>query len=77
ESRELYVSNREVFHYETGRLVDQEDQHIDAQETLIATLTTQLSSLQGHLTTALCEIRALQAREQARAGAPEGASSST
>nr|GFB86454.1 hypothetical protein [Tanacetum cinerariifolium] len=97
------------YHYETGRLVDQEarcsreawaysiglslvvhfelqgymthtrvqDQLIDAHDTLIATLTTQLSSLQGHLATALGEIRALQAREQARAGAPEGASSST
>nr|GFB91107.1 putative reverse transcriptase domain-containing protein [Tanacetum cinerariifolium] len=53
------------------------DQRIDAQDTLIATLTTQLSSLQGHLATALGKIRALQAREQARAGAPEGASSST
>nr|GFB78376.1 hypothetical protein [Tanacetum cinerariifolium] len=31
----------------------------------------------GHLATALGEIRALQAREQARAGAPEGASSGT
>nr|GFD43195.1 hypothetical protein [Tanacetum cinerariifolium] len=31
----------------------------------------------GHLATALGEIRALQAREQARAGALEGASSST
>nr|GFB74748.1 hypothetical protein [Tanacetum cinerariifolium] len=73
------------YHYETGRLVDQEarcsreawahsiglssavhfelqgymthtwvqDQRIDAQDTLIATLTTQLSSLQGHLVTAL------------------------
>nr|GFB98666.1 hypothetical protein [Tanacetum cinerariifolium] len=63
------------YHYETGRLVDQEaiDQCIDAQDTLIATLTTQLSSLRGHLATALGEIRALQAREQARAGAPEGA----
>nr|GEV87470.1 hypothetical protein [Tanacetum cinerariifolium] len=54
-----------------------QDQRIDAQETLIATLTTQLSSLQGHLVTALGEIQALQAREQAHAGAPEGASSST
>nr|GFB89785.1 hypothetical protein [Tanacetum cinerariifolium] len=54
-----------------------QDQRIDAQDTLIATLTTQLSSLQGHLATALGEIRALQVREQARAGAPEGASSST
>nr|GFC32889.1 hypothetical protein [Tanacetum cinerariifolium] len=31
----------------------------------------------GHLAMALGEIRALQAREQAHAGAPEGASSST
>nr|GFD01660.1 hypothetical protein [Tanacetum cinerariifolium] len=31
----------------------------------------------GHLATALVEIRVLQAREQARAGAPEGVSSST
>nr|GEW26520.1 putative reverse transcriptase domain-containing protein [Tanacetum cinerariifolium] len=77
------------YHYETGRLVDQEarcsreawahsiglssavhfelqgymthtwvqDQRIDAQDTLIATLTTQLSSLQGHLVTALGEIQ--------------------
>nr|GEV72473.1 hypothetical protein [Tanacetum cinerariifolium] len=97
------------YHYETGRLVDQEarcsreawthsiglslavyfelqgymthtwvqDQRIDTQDTLIATLTTQLSSLQGHLVTALGEIQALQARKQARAGAPEGAGSST
>nr|GEU42755.1 hypothetical protein [Tanacetum cinerariifolium] len=97
------------YHYETGRLVDQEarcsreawahsiglssavhfelqgymthtwvqDQRIGAQDTLIATLTTQLSSLQGHLVTALGEIQALQAREQARAGAPEGTGSST
>nr|GEZ59346.1 reverse transcriptase domain-containing protein [Tanacetum cinerariifolium] len=97
------------YHYETGRLVDQDvivsreawahciglssavhfelqgymthtwvqDQRIDAQDTLIATLTTQLSSLQGHLATALGEIRALQTREQARAGAPEGAENGT
>nr|GFA69428.1 hypothetical protein [Tanacetum cinerariifolium] len=88
------------YHYETGRLVDQEarcsrkawahsiglssvvhfklqgymthtwvqDQRINSQDTLIATLTTQLSSLQGHLATALGEIQALQAREQAHAG---------
>nr|GFA96514.1 reverse transcriptase domain-containing protein [Tanacetum cinerariifolium] len=31
----------------------------------------------GHLTTALGEIRALQAREQARTGAPEGAGALT
>nr|GFA34898.1 hypothetical protein [Tanacetum cinerariifolium] len=45
-----------------------QDQRIDAQDTLIATLTTQLSSLHGHLATALGEIRELQAKEQARAG---------
>nr|GFB11303.1 putative reverse transcriptase domain-containing protein [Tanacetum cinerariifolium] len=33
--------------------------------------------IKGHLATDLGEIRALQAREQARAGAPEGANSST
>nr|GFD12469.1 hypothetical protein [Tanacetum cinerariifolium] len=70
------------YHYETGRLGYMthtwvQDQRIDAQDTLIATLNIQLSSLQGHLATTLGEIRALQAREQARAGAPEGASSST
>nr|GFA71369.1 hypothetical protein [Tanacetum cinerariifolium] len=54
-----------------------QDQRIDVQDTLIATLTTHLSSLHGHLVTALGDIRALQAREQARAGAPEGAGSST
>nr|GFD11288.1 hypothetical protein [Tanacetum cinerariifolium] len=54
-----------------------QDQRINAQDTLIATLTTQLSSLQGHLVTDLGEIQALQAGEQARAGALEGAGSST
>nr|GEV11193.1 hypothetical protein [Tanacetum cinerariifolium] len=54
-----------------------QDQRIYAQDTLIATLTTHLSSLQGHLVMALGEIQALQAREQARAGATEGAGSST
>nr|GFB40027.1 hypothetical protein [Tanacetum cinerariifolium] len=36
-----------------------------------------MEDTQGHLAMALGEIRALQAREQARAGAPEGASSCT
>nr|GFB64445.1 hypothetical protein [Tanacetum cinerariifolium] len=36
-----------------------QDQRIDAQDTLIATLITQLSSLQGHLVTTLGEIQAL------------------
>nr|GFB44635.1 hypothetical protein [Tanacetum cinerariifolium] len=48
-----------------------------AEDIGYATLTTQLCSLQGHLATALGEIRVLQAREKARAGALEGASSST
>nr|GEY75783.1 hypothetical protein [Tanacetum cinerariifolium] len=48
-----------------------------AEDIGYATLTTQLSSLQGHLAMALDEIRALLDREQAHAGAPEGASSST
>ncbi|GKE18416.1 reverse transcriptase domain-containing protein [Tanacetum coccineum] len=45
-----------------------QDYRIDAQDSLIAALTAQVSSLQGHLATALGEIRALQAR----ADAPEG-----
>ncbi|GJR88911.1 hypothetical protein Tco_0212922 [Tanacetum coccineum] len=53
-----------------------QDHRIDAQESLIATLVAQVSSLQGHLATALGEIRALQARDQTRADAPEGAGSS-
>ncbi|GKB37097.1 hypothetical protein Tco_0882039 [Tanacetum coccineum] len=50
-------------------------QRIDAHESLIATLVAQVPSLQGHLVTALGEIRALQARDQTRADAPEGAAS--
>ncbi|GKC05677.1 hypothetical protein Tco_0997287, partial [Tanacetum coccineum] len=46
---------------------------MDVQDSLIAALIAQVSSLQGHLAMALGEIRALQAREQARADAPEGA----
>ncbi|GJX55507.1 putative reverse transcriptase domain-containing protein [Tanacetum coccineum] len=51
------------------------DHRIDALDSLIAALTAQVSSLQGHLATALGEIRALQARDQARANAPEGTAS--
>ncbi|GKB61182.1 hypothetical protein Tco_0917368 [Tanacetum coccineum] len=51
------------------------DHRIDAQDSLIAALTAQVSSLQGHLTTALGEIRALQDKDQARADAPEGTAS--
>ncbi|GKA12612.1 hypothetical protein Tco_0692158, partial [Tanacetum coccineum] len=53
-----------------------QDHRIDAHDSLIAALTAQVSSLQGHLATALGEIRALQARDQARADAPEGTGSS-
>nr|GFA23166.1 hypothetical protein [Tanacetum cinerariifolium] len=54
-----------------------QDQRIDVQDALIETLTTQLSSLQGHLATALSEIQALQTREQACTSALEGAGSNT
>ncbi|GJT13018.1 reverse transcriptase domain-containing protein [Tanacetum coccineum] len=52
-----------------------QDHRIDAQDSLIAALTAQVSSLQGHLATALGKIRALQARDQACADAPEGTAS--
>ncbi|GJZ48560.1 putative reverse transcriptase domain-containing protein [Tanacetum coccineum] len=52
-----------------------QDHRMDVQDSLIAALTAQVSSLQGHLATALGEIRALQAREQARADVPEGTAS--
>ncbi|GKA51092.1 hypothetical protein Tco_0744288 [Tanacetum coccineum] len=42
----------------------------------VTRLSVQVSSLQRHLVTALGKIRALQARDQARADAPEGTSSS-
>ncbi|GJV31542.1 hypothetical protein Tco_1391942 [Tanacetum coccineum] len=54
-----------------------QDHRMDVQDALIAALTAQVSSLQGHLATALGEIRALQAREQARTDAPEGTGSSS
>ncbi|GJR04931.1 hypothetical protein Tco_0527915 [Tanacetum coccineum] len=53
-----------------------QNHRIDAQDSLIAALTAQVSSLQGHLAMALGEIQALQARDQARADAFEGTSSS-
>ncbi|GJZ28712.1 hypothetical protein Tco_0573359 [Tanacetum coccineum] len=53
-----------------------QDHRIDAQDSLIAALTAQVSSLQGHLATTLGEIRALQARDQARVDAPDGTGSS-
>nr|GFB33459.1 hypothetical protein [Tanacetum cinerariifolium] len=60
------------YHYKTGRLVDQEARC--SREAWAHSIG--LSSA-GHLVTALGEIQALQAREQARAGTPEGAGSST
>nr|GEZ05574.1 putative reverse transcriptase domain-containing protein [Tanacetum cinerariifolium] len=60
------------YHYETGRLVDQEA--IVSREAWAHSIG--LSSA-GQLATALGEIQALQTREQTRTGAPEGASSST
>nr|GFC15374.1 hypothetical protein [Tanacetum cinerariifolium] len=60
------------YHYETGRLVEHEA--IVSREAWAHSIG--LSST-GHLATALGEIRVLQAREQARTGAPEGAGSST
>ncbi|GJU48891.1 retrotransposon protein, putative, ty1-copia subclass [Tanacetum coccineum] len=53
-----------------------QDHCIDAQDSLIAALTAQVSSLQGHLAMALGEISALQARNQARTDAPKGTGSS-
>ncbi|GJR10038.1 hypothetical protein Tco_0792690, partial [Tanacetum coccineum] len=53
-----------------------QDHRIDAHDSLIAALTAQVSSLQGYLATTLSEIRALQARDQARVDAPEDTSSS-
>nr|GFD31536.1 hypothetical protein [Tanacetum cinerariifolium] len=44
--------------------------------TTLEGVNTRVTEL-GHLVTALGEIQALQAREQARTGAPKGASSST
>ncbi|GKF55365.1 hypothetical protein Tco_0165705, partial [Tanacetum coccineum] len=52
-----------------------QDHHIDAHDSLIAALTAQVSSLQGHLAITLGEIRVLQARDQARADAPEDTAS--
>ncbi|GJW01679.1 hypothetical protein Tco_1556930 [Tanacetum coccineum] len=54
-----------------------QDHRMDVQDSMIAALTAYVSSLQGHLAMALGEIRALQAREQARADALECTSSSS
>ncbi|GKA81045.1 hypothetical protein Tco_0787737 [Tanacetum coccineum] len=69
-----------AIHYELQRYMTHvwtQDHRINVQELQIAALTAQVSSLQGHLVTALGEIRALQAREQARADVPEDTGSSS
>ncbi|GKD91145.1 hypothetical protein Tco_1366652 [Tanacetum coccineum] len=53
-----------------------QDHRINAQESQIAALTAQVSSLKRYLAMALGEIRALQAREQARTDDPKGTGSS-
>ncbi|GKD55061.1 hypothetical protein Tco_1288448 [Tanacetum coccineum] len=50
-----------------------QDYHIASQESLMMTLITQVSSLQGQLSAALGQIQALQARNQAHADDLEGA----
>ncbi|GKB25424.1 reverse transcriptase domain-containing protein [Tanacetum coccineum] len=74
---EALVDDRQ-YHYEIARLLDQEAlvsceawAYSMGLSSAIAALIAQVSSLQGHLATTLGEIRALQAREQARADAPE------
>ncbi|GJT56897.1 hypothetical protein Tco_0991951 [Tanacetum coccineum] len=81
QSVETLIDDRQ-YHYETARLDTGpyglcRILRIDAHDSLIAALTTQVSSLQGHLVTTLGEIRALQARDQARADAPEDIASTT
>ncbi|GKE13202.1 hypothetical protein Tco_1416753 [Tanacetum coccineum] len=79
DTQEIYAviedtQDRQSQIYQT---VETLDHRMDVQDSLIAALTAQVSSLQGHLATALGEIRALQAREQARADVPEGTGSSS
>ncbi|GKA53185.1 hypothetical protein Tco_0746500 [Tanacetum coccineum] len=52
-----------------------QDYRIASQESLMATLITQVSLLQGQLSAALGQIQALQARDQTHADDPEGAAS--
>ncbi|GKE55744.1 hypothetical protein Tco_1494929 [Tanacetum coccineum] len=77
QSFETLIDDRQ-YHYETARLTHawMQDHRIDEHDSMIAALTAQVSSLQGHLTTTLGEIQALQARDQARADAPEDTGSS-
>ncbi|GJW87583.1 hypothetical protein Tco_0162923 [Tanacetum coccineum] len=54
QSVETLIDDRQ-YHYETARLTHawMQDYRIDAQDSLIAALTAQVSSLQGHLATTL------------------------
>ncbi|GKD54568.1 hypothetical protein Tco_1287955, partial [Tanacetum coccineum] len=66
QSVEALVDDSSTVHYELQGYRTHtwmQDHRIDAQESLITMLVAQVSSLQGHLTTALEEIRALQARD--------------
>ncbi|GKE12694.1 hypothetical protein Tco_1416245 [Tanacetum coccineum] len=53
-----------------------QDYHIASQESLMTTLITHISLLQGQLSAALGQIQALQARDQTHADDREGAGSS-
>ncbi|GJW10831.1 hypothetical protein Tco_1576658 [Tanacetum coccineum] len=68
------------FHYETAQLLDQEAlisrEAWAHSESLMTTLITHVSLLQGHLSVALGQIQALQARGQTHADDRKGAGSS-
>ncbi|GKE78316.1 hypothetical protein Tco_1544436, partial [Tanacetum coccineum] len=65
--RDVWVDPREVV---------EEDHRIDLQESLIATLIAQVSSLHGQLSATLGQIQALQGRDPTHADDLEGAASS-
>ncbi|GKA03645.1 hypothetical protein Tco_0676426 [Tanacetum coccineum] len=86
--REAYVSREawahsvrlsSAVHYELQSYrthTQTQNYRIASQESLMTTLIAQVLSLQGQLLVALGQIQALQARDQAHADDPEGASSS-
>ncbi|GJS53456.1 putative reverse transcriptase domain-containing protein [Tanacetum coccineum] len=82
---DVLIKDRQ-FHHETELLLDQETlasreawAHLVglSLESLTATLIVQISSLQGHLSAALGQIQALQARDQTHANNSEGVASTT
>ncbi|GJS30704.1 putative nucleotidyltransferase, ribonuclease H [Tanacetum coccineum] len=82
QSVETLIDDRhQRYHYEIARLLYQEalvSQEAWAHSMGFTALTAQsIHRLQGHLATTLGLIRALQARDQARADAPEGTGLST